>query len=196
MDVGDNLNIASQQDTDQYTVRSSSAGGTIGIGPNMGSTISAGKSKTDSNYQSVNEQSGIYAGKGGFDINIGKNTDLKDAVISSSEATPDKNKLSTDTLTYSDIQNKADYSSSSVGVNYNSDLKPGMKLGDLGLTPNIGVKVSGDADSTTKADIAPKWAFLWFLTRQYFKSIYTICDNGSIILPAGNVMLPKNLYAA
>ncbi|SEP47998.1 hypothetical protein SAMN04490178_1552, partial [Propionispora vibrioides] len=69
------------------------------------------------------------------------------------EATPDKNRLSTDTLTYSDIENHADYSASSVGVNL--DTRKNAEKKDAGLTPNIGVKVSGDADSTTQSAIAP-----------------------------------------
>ena len=77
---------------------------------------------------------------------------MKGAVISS-EATPDKNKLSTDTLTYSDIQNKAQYSASSQGVNYAAG--KGVEKKDQGLTPNIGVTVSGNSDSTTKSAISP-----------------------------------------
>ncbi|SCM83039.1 hypothetical protein KL86SPO_60001 [uncultured Sporomusa sp.] len=113
---------------------------------------SANKGKIKSDYQSVTEQAGIYAGEGGFDINVGKNTDLKGAVISS-EATPDKNRISTDTLTWSDIENKAEYSASSVGVNL--DTRKNAEKKDAGLTPDIGIPVSGDASSTTQSAIAP-----------------------------------------
>ncbi|BBB90462.1 hypothetical protein MAMMFC1_01113 [Methylomusa anaerophila] len=74
-------------------------------------------------------------------ISTWKNTDLKGAVISST-AEPDKNKLSTDTLTYSDIQNKAEYSSNSQGVSYNAGKDANgnpVEKKDLGLTPVIGV---------------------------------------------------------
>lgn len=145
MNAGNNLNILSQQDTNTYKERSSSSGGTIGIGIN----ISTSKSNIDSSYQSVNEQSGVYAGSGGFDINIAKNTDLKGAVISS-EATPDKNKISTDTLTYSDIKNKAEYSASSSGFGVGIS-KDGKITG--GPTPSM--PVNGSADSTTKSAISP-----------------------------------------
>jgi len=148
------LNIVSLQDSDTYKASSKNAG--IGFGTDKISGVhgSAGTSKTNSDYKSVTEQAGIYAGENGFDITVGKNTDLKGAVISS-EATPDKNKLSTDTLTWIDLHNKAKYSSSKSGINYNSDLKPGMNLGDLGLTPNIGITVSGDASSTTYSAVSP-----------------------------------------
>ncbi|MCE5286598.1 MAG: hemagglutinin repeat-containing protein [Pelosinus sp.] len=150
-DVGGNLNIASAQDIDNYTSKSqnSSFGGTTGHAG--GVTGSFNKGKADSNYASVTEQAGIYAGKGGFDVQVGKNTDLKGAVIAST-ATPDKNKLSTDTLTYSDIQNKADYSASSVGVNVNTSKD--AKYNEKGVTPDIGVPASGDASSATKSAIA------------------------------------------
>ena len=152
--IGGNLNIASLQDLSDYTAKNKNSGIELSTGIKTGTTGSIGSGKTNSTYASVTEQAGIFAGTGGFEINVGKNTDLKGAVIAS-EAAPDKNKLSTDTLTYSDIQNKAEYDSSSVGVNYNSKLTPGMKLGDYGLTPNIGVSASGDADSTTKSAISP-----------------------------------------
>ncbi|SEJ97938.1 Protein of unknown function, partial [Propionispira arboris] len=107
--------------------------------------------KINSNYQSVTQQAEIHAGQGGFNIEVGKNTDLKGAVISS-DATPDKNKLSTDTLSYSDIKNKADYSASSIGVNVNTP--KGAKLNQQGVTPSVGVPAKGDASSTTKSAVA------------------------------------------
>jgi hypothetical protein len=76
---------------------------------------------------------------------------MKGAVIAS-DADPDKNKLSTDTLTFSDIENKAEYSASSVGVNL--DTRKTAETKDAGLTPAIGTKATGDADSTTKSAIA------------------------------------------
>lgn len=79
---------------------------------------------------------------------------IKGAVISST-ATPDKNKLNTGTLTYSDIQNKAEYKSTGFGVGYNNKLEPGMKLGDYGFTPNPSIPVGDSADSITKAAISP-----------------------------------------
>lgn len=145
------LNIASQQDIDNYAEKSSSSGIGISTGPSGGVTGSASKGKINSEYTSVTEQAGIYAGKDGFDITVGKNTDLKGAVISS-EATPDKNKLSTDTLTYSDMENHADYSASSVGVNL--DTRKNAKYNEYGITPDIGMPVSGDDSSTTKSAIS------------------------------------------
>lgn len=155
--IGGNLNIVSKQDTDDYTEKNQNSGFGVSTGQIDkksigGVTGSIGQGKTNSTYASVTDQAGIFAGNGGFDITVGKNTDLKGAVIAS-EATPDKNKISTETLTYSDIQNKADYSASSSGVALNT--KPDAKLNEKGVTPNIGVTASGDANSTTKSAIAP-----------------------------------------
>ena len=79
---------------------------------------------------------------------------IKGAVISS-DATPDKNKLSTGTLTYSDMQNKAEYSASGFGLNYSS--KPGDVGSGIakGLTPSLTPTVEGDADSITHSAISP-----------------------------------------
>ena len=112
---------------------------------------SAGKSEIDSKYESVTDQSGIYAGKEGFDINVGEKTDLKGGIISS-EAEKEKNKISTGTLTYEDIKNKAEYEASSTGINV--DTSAGAEHKDAGVTPNIGVGAKDDAESTTKATVS------------------------------------------
>jgi filamentous hemagglutinin len=57
-----------------------------------------------------------------------------------------------DTLTYSDIENKAEYSASSTGTTL--DTRKIADAKDAGLAPAIGTKASGDADSTTKSAIA------------------------------------------
>ena len=174
--VGGDLNIESKQDKNSYEEKNSSAGFGIGIdlsGQNKkdsqdnldkkdkvnnanktGIFGSAGKSDVDSKYEkyeSVTDQSGIYAGKEGFDINVGENTDLKGGIISS-EAEKDKNKISTGTLTYEDIKNKAEYEAGSTGINV--DTSAGAEHKDAGVTPNIGVGAKDDAESTTKATVS------------------------------------------
>ena len=112
---------------------------------------SASVGKIDSNYKSVTDQSGIYAGEDGFNIRVEDNTDLKGGIISST-ADADKNKLSTGTLTFEDIQNKADYKAGGAGikVNKNND----AEYNEKGVTPDIGMPASGEAESTTKATIS------------------------------------------
>ena len=64
------------------------------------------------------EQAGIYAGDEGYDINVNKHTDLKGALITSTQkAEADgKNHFSTGSITHSDIENHSNYSGSSFGV--------------------------------------------------------------------------------
>ncbi|MCK8191759.1 hemolysin, partial [Erwinia amylovora] len=69
-------------------------------------SVSLSRDKMHSNYDSVQEQTGIFAGKGGFDITTGEHTQLNGAVIGSTAA-PDKNRLDTGSLGFGDIENKA-----------------------------------------------------------------------------------------
>ena len=156
--VGGDLNIESKQDKNSYEEKNSSAGFGIGMpvgdkdsANKIGIFGSAGKSDVDSKYESVTDQSGIYTGKEGFDINVEGNTDIKGGIISS-EAEKDKNKISTGTLTYEDIQNKADYKAGSIGINV--DTSKNAKKKDAGVTPNIGVGAKDNAESVTKATVS------------------------------------------
>ena len=134
-----------------YKESNKSVGASVGLGSNKAVSGSASVGKIDSNYKSVTDQSGIYAGTEGFDINVGENTDLKGGIISS-EAEKDKNKISTGTLTYEDIQNKADYKAGSIGINV--DTSKNAKNKDAGVTPNIGVGAKDNAESVTKTTVS------------------------------------------
>ena len=57
----------------------------------------------------------------------------------------DKNKISTGTLTYEDIKNKAEYEAGSTGINV--DTSAGAEHKDAGVTPNIGVGAKDDAEA-------------------------------------------------
>ncbi|EKK4083559.1 hemagglutinin repeat-containing protein, partial [Cronobacter dublinensis] len=68
-DIGRDLNITSLQDSDNYKSKqqSVSAGGSVTIGaPGGSANVSYSRDAIKSNYDSVIEQAGIYAGKGGF----------------------------------------------------------------------------------------------------------------------------------
>src|SRR5438105_4810017 len=128
--VGGNLNIESLQDTSRYTSKETSAGVSVSLcippicyGSSSGVNLAQGKLR--SGLASVPEQSGIKSGDDGFQVTVKGNTDLKGAVIASSDkaAAEGKNSLTTGTLTQSDIQNKAEYTaqSVSVGIGYGGD---------------------------------------------------------------------------
>ncbi|HAI49972.1 MAG TPA: hypothetical protein DCM53_10430, partial [Enterobacteriaceae bacterium] len=102
-DVGRNLTLISQQDSDRYDSRqqNASAGGSFSFGSMSGSaSASLSRDKMHSNYDSVVEQTGIFAGEGGYDIRVGEHTQLDGAVIGST-AGADKNRLDTGTLGFS-----------------------------------------------------------------------------------------------
>ena len=64
----------------------------------------------------------------------------------------EKNKISTGTLTYEDIKNKAECEAGSTGINV--DTSAGAEHKDAGVTPNTGVGAKDDAESTTKATVS------------------------------------------
>ena len=153
-EVGTDLNIASKQDSNGYESKSSSIGFSVKYDPGTAKADikgSASKGNIDSKYNSVTTQSGIYAGKEGFDITVAKNTDLKGSVIDS-DATEEKNKLTTGTLTWEDIQNKAEYKAGNKG--FNVDTSDSAPIKDAGVTPAIGIGAEGKAESTTKSGVA------------------------------------------
>ena len=134
-----------------YKESNKSVGASVGLGSNKAVSGSASVGKIDNNYKSVTDQSSIYAGKEGFEINVGENTDLKGGIISST-ADADKNKLSTGTLTFEDIKNKADYKANGIGAQVNKNNN--AEYNEKGITPDIGMPASGEAESTTKATIS------------------------------------------
>ena len=113
-----NLNIESLQDKFRYHGKQMNVSGsvTVGYGASVGGSFN--KSKINADHASVNEQAGIYAGDEGYDINVNKHTDLKGALITSTQkAEADgKNHFSTGSITHSDIENHSNYSGRSFGV--------------------------------------------------------------------------------
>ncbi|WP_256657105.1 MULTISPECIES: hemagglutinin repeat-containing protein [unclassified Pseudomonas] len=111
--VGRDLTLQSLQDTDDYKSKQTDVSGGISfaiIGSGGSANLSISKSKIDSTYKSVQEQTGLFGGKGGYQIEVGNHTQLDGSVIAST-ATPDKNRLSTGTLGWSVLKNKAEYTS-------------------------------------------------------------------------------------
>ncbi|WP_122288880.1 hemagglutinin repeat-containing protein [Serratia plymuthica] len=79
VDAGRDLSISSLHDSDDYHnwQKDSSAGASFTFGSMTGSaSLSMSQTKIDSEYASVGEQSGLFAGDKGFDINVGKHTQL------------------------------------------------------------------------------------------------------------------------
>ena len=161
--IGGNLTIKSLQDSETYRGEKKNVGFSISTNGTQLGGVSAeySKGKMTSDYTSVTEQAGLYAGAEGFDITTKGNTTLEGAVIDS-KAKADKNKLSTNSLTVKDIKNKADYKSSNTGLSYTSvsgfkNLSQAGKdavYNSLGLLPKLLPDSEKSVESTTKSVIA------------------------------------------
>jgi len=157
VDADRNLTLTSEQDSDRYDSKqqSAGAGGSFTFGSATGSAnVNVSRDKMHSTWQSVAEQTGIFAGKGGFDVTVGEHTQLNGAVIGST-ATADKNRLDTGTLGWRDIENHAEYK-----VEHQSaGISTGGGIGgqfESNMTQNVlaGLNGSGSADSVTKSAVS------------------------------------------
>ena len=152
--VAGNLHIESEQDSKEYHEEGKQIGASLGYNVashQLSGFGSAGKSKTDSHYASVTEQAGIQAGRDGFDLTVGKETSLKGAVISST-AEKEKNHLTTETLSWEDVENKANYKESGAGLTINTSKD--AKYNEKGIIPAIPTGSKDQESSTTKSAIA------------------------------------------
>jgi filamentous hemagglutinin len=151
--IGNNLNIQSLQDTDNYDYEkiSGSIDASGGIGGFSGN-VSLSATEMESHWASVTDQAGIFAGKGGYDIYVENNTDLKGAVIASDADDKSNNKLDTGTISFSDIENKADFDVSHVSVSVGTSGGGGNPTsGSMG--PITAYHDSDSASSTTKSAV-------------------------------------------
>ncbi|EOC7166538.1 hemagglutinin repeat-containing protein, partial [Escherichia coli] len=157
VDAGRHLTLTSEQDSDRYDSKqqNASAGGSFTFGSMSGSaSVSLSRDKMHSNYDSVQEQTGIFAGRGGFDVTTGQHTQLNGTVIAST-ATADKNRLDTGTLGFSDIENRADYKveHQSVGISTGGSIG-GQFAGNMANNLLVGANHEGHADSTTQSAVS------------------------------------------
>ncbi len=153
-DVGRNLTLTSLQDTDHYDSKQTnvSGGASFTFGSMTGGgSLSVSQDKIKSNFDSVQEQTGLYAGKGGFQVNVGGHTQLNGSVIAST-ADASKNTLSTGTLGWADIGNKADFTSQHQGVSATTSGGMESLVGTVGSL--VGANNSGHASSTTHSAIS------------------------------------------
>ena len=147
------MSIESEQDKKNYKETSKTSGLSISYTPGSAVTVSGGKGKTNTNstYESVTKQAGIYAGKEGYDIQVKNNTRLKGAVIDS-QAEKEKNRITTGTLTWENIDNKAEYKASGKGISYTNGA--GIPLNALGLLSNMVPTVKDKAETTTTSAVS------------------------------------------
>lgn len=151
--VGGNLTIQSLHDSATYREQSKSSGAGVSVpitGGRFGASVHAGKTKIDSTYASVAEQSSLRAGDGGFDVQVAGRTALTGGAITSTQPAveADSNRFeSAGGLELADVHNRADHQASG----YSVALGAGSQLGASGA--GIGVD-QGAASSTTHAAIS------------------------------------------
>ena len=157
--VGGNLLLESLQDTSKYDAKNQSAGfgASICLTGTCVSSVSAnaGQGQMKSDFKSVTEQTGLWAGNGGFLIDVKNNTTLIGSVIASSDkAVADGlNKLSTGTLVTEDVKNKANYSAYQVSVGGGIGLGGGDKSGGTGLGTTKDNQVAGGASKEASTSL-------------------------------------------
>ncbi|MRS17322.1 filamentous hemagglutinin N-terminal domain-containing protein [Enterobacteriaceae bacterium RIT691] len=156
-DIGHDLLMSSQQDNNDYDSKQTSVagGGSFTFGSMSGSAyMSVNQDKMKSRFDSVAEQTGLYAGDGGFDITVGNHTQLDGAVIAST-ATADKNSLDTGTLGFSDIHNEADFKTEHAGGSFNTGGNiAGQFASNMANALLAGGGNKGHEEGTTQAAIA------------------------------------------
>jgi filamentous hemagglutinin len=160
--VGGNLLLESLQDSSKYDSKNKSAGFGLSlcIPPYcMGSSsasANASTGKMSSDFKSVTEQTGLWAGDGGFLIDVKNNTTLIGSVIASSDrAVADGlNKLTTGTLVTEDLKNTAKYSGSQVSIGGGFGFGGDAKAGDSGLGTTKGGQVAGGATKDAGSSIS------------------------------------------
>ena len=111
----ENLNIESLQDKSRYHGKQMNVSGSVTVGDGFAAGGSFNKSKVNTDYASVNEQAGIFAGNDGYDINVkNKVSSIGGAIISS--APKEKNQMTAQDFEYSNIQNYSNAKSSAMGL--------------------------------------------------------------------------------
>ena len=111
----ENLKIESLQDKSSYRGKQMNVSGSVTVGYGFAAGGSFNKSKVNTDYASVNEQAGIFAGNDGYDINVkNKVSSVGGSILSS--APKEKNQMTAEDFEYSNIQNYSNAKSSAMGL--------------------------------------------------------------------------------
>ena len=153
--VGHDLKIESLQDTNDYHKISKNKGISVSYGMSGPARVGFDNSRgtTDSHYASVTNQAGIYAGDGGYNVQVNNATTLTGGIIKGS-TDKSKNKLSSNSLKMNDIQNETSYSAKTSGYSLSTTKR--SKNNPIGITgsPKMGIPVKGNSKSTTHSAIS------------------------------------------
>ena len=146
-DIGGKLAIESLQDTAEQHMKQSSAGVRVqvSLGTAWEGSGSISESKANGSYTGVNQQSGLFAGNGGYHVTA-DTVDLKGGAITSTNAA--NSDLTANALTFSNLENKMEYEADSASMS-------GGFGGSGGTTvsPGMPMSESGSDSSTTYATL-------------------------------------------
>ncbi|TDQ58951.1 filamentous hemagglutinin [Mesocricetibacter intestinalis] len=133
----ENLHIESLQETMSYKGKQQNISGQVTVGYGFSAGGSYNQSKINANYAAVKEQSGIYAGDEGYQVNIGRHTDLKGALITSTREAEvqNRNSFATGTLTHRDIQNYSSHNAKGFGFGGGFSVGGGSSAQNIAGTP-------------------------------------------------------------
>ena len=112
-----NLNIESLQDTADYHSRQQNIKGQVTVGYGASASGDYSQSKINAEHRSVSEQSGLFAGEDGFDVQVGGHTQLTGGIITSAQSAEaqGKNRFQSGSISQTDLHNISQYDGSSIG---------------------------------------------------------------------------------
>ncbi|WP_123414700.1 hemagglutinin repeat-containing protein [Pseudomonas brassicacearum] len=156
--IDGNLNIISRQDTQDQKSKQSSGGFGASIcippfcyGTPVAASANLAAGNMNSEYKGVTDQTGLFAGTGGYTVDVGKTTTLEGGVIAS-DASADKNLLITDRLIATDIKNVSEIHAQSAGVSVSASYGgagAGASVGGL-----YGISLSESDKSHTRSAVS------------------------------------------
>jgi filamentous hemagglutinin len=150
VDTGGQLIIESLQDTAKNKNKNSGFNLRVqvsfGTAWNASGSVSTGQANGD--YANVREQTGLFAGSGGYHVNAGDVNLIGGAITSTN---PDNSVLTANSLTFSNIQNRMDYDVSSMTLSgsYGYKLDKGDKTGTGGQDSGSSKSGTGGQDSSS-----------------------------------------------
>jgi filamentous hemagglutinin len=174
--TGGTLTIESLQDIAESMSKDSQFGGRVqvSVGTAWDASGYASASKANGSYKGVGEQSGLFAGDGGYHVDAGHVNLIGGAIASTNAA---NSELTAETFTYTDLKNEMDYRASSASISGGfgfagngggqdasaaeqlGDIKNTIATGDYGVannasfSPGIPMSESGNDSSTTYATL-------------------------------------------
>jgi hypothetical protein len=126
----------------------------VTLGPVPGGSLNLSGQRVDASYASVIEQSGIFTGDGGFQLDVDGRTRLIGGAIASTDAAVDagRNVLTTAGIVTEDLHNRADYQGRGFGLTAGfgtTEGDPDYRGSRMGVGSD-----SGSAESVTRAGVS------------------------------------------